>query len=122
MMQMLGDFFSACFHVPGTLAANVAIKFQLPFDASLVSVSAVGSNANNGILDVGNSSDAEAYVANLDIGDSGTPATVEAPASFVNGVFPHIAKGTIIAAALDFDGSSGTAAHDFTLVLGFTKG
>jgi hypothetical protein len=37
-------------------------------------------------------------------------------------VFPHIAKGTVIVATLDYDGAGGTAAHDFTLVLGFMKG
>jgi hypothetical protein len=119
---MLGDFFLFTHHTPGTLAANQSIKFVLPFDASLVFVSAVGSNANNGILDVGNSSAAEAYVKDLDIGDSGTPATVDADTEFESDVFPHITAGTIIVAGLDFDGAGGTAAQDFTLVLGFMKG
>jgi len=37
-------------------------------------------------------------------------------------VYPHITKGTIIAAALDYDGAGGTAVQDFTLILGFTEG
>jgi hypothetical protein len=110
------------FHVPGTLAANLDIKFTLPFDAQLVHVSAVGSNANNGILDIGNSSDGEAYVKDKDIGDSGVPGEVDAPGEFVNSNYPHIATGTIITSALDYDGAGGTATHDFTLVLTFTEG
>jgi hypothetical protein len=119
---MQGTRITYAFHVPGTLAANLDIKFTLPFDAQLVHVSAVGSNANNGILDVGNSSDAEAYVKDKDIGDSGTPGVVDAPEEFVPTNYPHIAAGTIIACALDYDGAGGTAAHDFTLVLTFTEG
>jgi hypothetical protein len=119
---MLGDFFTVCLHMPGTLAANVSQVFQLPFDASLAFVSAVGSNANNGILDVGPSTDTDGYVADLDIGDSSVPAVLDEEGDFEGNVFPHIAKGTVIVATLDYDGAGGTAAHDFTLVLGFMKG
>jgi hypothetical protein len=104
------------------LAANHSFKFKLPFDASLVFVSAVGSNANNGILDVGTSSTADLYVSNLDVGDSGTPAVIDEDTEFESDVFPHITAGTIIATVLDYDGAGGTAVQDFTLVLGFTKG
>jgi hypothetical protein len=119
---MLGDFFTMTYHAPGTLAANHTVTFQLPFDASLAFVSAVGSNANNGILDIGNSDDTDCYVVDLDIGDSGVPAVLDEEGDFEGDVFPHIAKGTVIVATLDYDGASGTAAHDFTLLLGFTKG
>ncbi len=119
---MLGDFFTVSYHTAGALAANHSFKFKLPFDASLVFVSAVGSNANNGILDIGSSTSAEAYVKDLDVGESGTPALVDADTEFESDVFPHIVAGTIIAAALDYDGAGGTAVQDFTLVLGFTKG
>ena len=119
---MLGTFFTVSYHTAGTLAANHSFKFKLPFDAQLIFVSAVGSNANNGILDVGDSADGEAYVKDMDIGDSGTPALADEPGDFVGDNYPHITKGTIIAAALDYDGASGTAAADFTLVLGFTEG
>jgi hypothetical protein len=119
---MLGDFFTVSVHVPGTLAANETIVFQLPFDCSLVFVSAVGSNANNGILDVGNDGAGEAYVANMDIGDSSEPAVLDEAGDFEGDVFPHIVKDTIIIAAFDYDGAGGTATQNFTLVLGFTKG
>ena len=107
--------------VTGTLAANLAITFKAPFDCQLVHVSAVGSNANNGILDIGNSDSAEAYVKDKDIGDSHTPATVERT-GFVGGEFPHILKDTIVKVALDYDGAAGVATADFTLALTFTEG
>jgi hypothetical protein len=119
---MQGTHVTYAFHVPGTLAANISIKFTLPFSAQLVHVSAVGSNANDGILDVGNSSDDDAYVAALGIGDSGAPAECDEPGDFVDDNYPHIAAGTIIDCGLDYDGAGGTATHDFTLVLTFTEG
>ncbi len=119
---MQGTHFTVSYHTAGTLAANHSFRFTLPFAAQLVHVSAVGSNANSGILDIGNSSTAEAYVANLDVGDSGTPAECDEPGDFVDDNYPHIAAGIIVVAALDFDGAGGTAVADFTLVLTFTEG
>lgn len=119
---MQGTFFTVSYHTAGTLAANHSFAFKLPMDAQLIFVSAVGSNANNGILDVGTSSDGDAYISNLDVGDSSTPALADEEGDFESDVYPHITKGTIIVAALDYDGGSGTAVNDFTLVLGFTEG
>jgi hypothetical protein len=119
---MQGTRITYTYHTAGTLAANHVFCFTLPFDAQLVHVSAVGSNANNGILDVGNSSDAEAYVKDKDIGDSYTPAVCSTTTDFVGSNFPHIAAGTVIKASLDYDGAGGTATADFTLVLTFTEG
>ncbi len=118
---MLGDVFAITYHTAGTLAANHSFKFKLPFDAQLCYVSAVGSNANNGILDIGSSADADLYLDAKDIGDSGTPAEFDKD-DFVGAEYPHIAAGTIIAAALDYDGSAGTATADYTLVMLFQKG
>ncbi len=84
-------------------------------------VSAVGSNANNGLLTIGNTTTAEAYLASASIGDSNTPAEF-ARANFVGTEFPHIADGTVLAVALDFDGAGGTATANFTVVLTFTVG
>jgi hypothetical protein len=119
---MQGTHFPITVHVPGTLAANVSVVFQFPFDVQLVQVSAVGSNANNGLLDIGSSADADLYLDNKDLGDSSAPAVFDKPSDFVGSVFPHIVAGTIIIVALDFDGAAGTATHDFTAVLIFTEG
>lgn len=118
---MLGNLFTVPIHVPGTLAANINVRFILPVDAQLVHVSAVGSNANNGILDVGPSTDTDGYLDGVDIGDSNTPSEFDRD-NFVGTQFAHITKGTIIVVTLDFDGSGGTATADFTCVLTFTEG
>jgi hypothetical protein len=118
---MQGTMFTVSHHTPGTLAANQNMRFQFPFDCQLVSVSAVGSNANNGIIDVGPSSDTDGYLDAKDIGDSNTPA-VFGKADFVGTEFPHIVANTIICVTLDYDGAGGTAAQDFTVVLTFTEG
>ena len=118
--------FQVAFHVPGTLAANLNIRWYAPFACQLIHVSAVGSNANDGLLTIGTSADADGYITSYSIGDSGTPVEKEAITDF-NGAlagsqYPHIADGTIIAVALDYDGAGGTATDDFTLVLTFTEG
>jgi hypothetical protein len=118
---MQGTRITVPFHVPGTLAANLDIRFSLPFDVQLIAVSAVGSNANNGILDVGPSTDTDGYLDGVDIGDSQAPTVFE-KANFVNAECPHIAADTIIVVSLDYDGAGGTATHDFTVLLVFTEG
>ena len=110
------------YHTAGTLAADHSFIFTLPFDATLVHVSAVATNASSAILDVGKTGALEAYVLNKDVGDSSVPATVDAPDEFVGGNYPHILAGTVIIATLDFDGAAGTAAQNFSLVLTFTEG
>lgn len=118
---MIGTKFTHTYHVPGTLAANVAIYFTAQADCQLIHVSAVGSNANNGLLDIGPTADTDGYLDGVSIGDSNTPIEF-GKADFVGTEFPHIVKGTVVAVSLDFDGAGGTATHDFTVVLTFTEG
>jgi hypothetical protein len=118
---MLGNLFTVPIHVPGTLAANIDVRFILPVDCSLVHVSACGSNANNGILDVGPSTDTDGYLDGVDIGDSQVPTEFDRD-NFVGTQYAHITKGTIIVVTLDYDGSSGTATANFTCVLTFLEG
>ena len=119
---MQGTHFTVSYHTAGTLAANHSFIFKVPMPCQLVAVSAVGSNANSGILDVGYTGALEAYVANMDVGDSAVAAILDENTDFVGSQFPHIAAGTNIIATLDYDGAGGTAAADFTLVLTFTEG
>ncbi len=109
------------YHIPGTLTANVSIPFKLYSDVSLVHVSAVGSNANDATLKIGNSSDDDAYLLAAGIGDSGAPVEFDRD-NFVGGVDPHIKKGTTMLLTLDYDGAGGAAAQNVTLVLTFTEG
>jgi len=113
--------YQVAFHVPGTLSANIDIAFTVPFDCQLIHCSAVGSNANNGLLVLGTTSDDDAYLTSSSIGDSLVPAEFDRD-DFVGAEFLHIADGTVFEITLDFDGSSGTATQDFTIVLTFTEG
>ena len=118
--------FQVAFHVPGTLAANLNIRWTAPFNCQLIHVSAVGSNANDGELTVGTSADANGYIEAFAIGDSNTPVEKEALTDFdgalADSQYPHIADGTILVLTLDYDGAAGTATDDFTIVLTFTEG
>lgn len=109
------------FHIPGTLAANINIRFTAPADATLLHVSAVGSNANDGLLEIGTSTDADAYLTSSAIGDSNVPAEF-IRTNFVGYQYPRINKGDIVCIALDFDGAGGVATDNFTLVLTFAAG
>jgi hypothetical protein len=122
----MNRLFQTAFHVPGTLAANLSIKWTAPVDCQLVHVQAVGSNANDATLTVGTSADADGYITAFAIGDSGVPVEKEKLSDFDGALagsqYPHIADGTIIALAVDYDGAAGTAADDLTVVLTFTEG
>ena len=124
----MNRIFTLAFHVPGTLSADLAITWTAPCDCTLLHVSAVGSNSNNGLITIGDSADADEYLTSSSIGDSGTPAEfdhddfVDSSGDTHTRYYPHIADGTIIVVTLDYDGDSGTATDDFTLVLTFTEG
>jgi hypothetical protein len=115
------DIFTIPLHVTGTLAANVDWRWTVPFDCQLIHVSAVGSNTNNGILDIGPSTDTDGYLDGVNIGDGQTPAEFDRD-DFVNTQFPHITDGTILCITLDYDGAGGTATANFTAVLTFAVG
>ncbi len=113
-------------HLHGTLAANAEGRFQLPAPMSLVEISAVASNDSDATLRVGTSTDTDGIMTAATIGDSGTPA-IKGPAEFdgalADQVSPvHLADNTIIDWLLDFDGSSGTAGQNVTLLFTFLEG
>ena len=118
--------FQQSYHIPGTLSADIAIKFTVPFDCQLVHVSAVASNDSDATLAVGSSADTDGYITAGVIGDSNTPVEKEALTDFAGALaanqYPHIADGTIVVVTLDYDGATGTAAQNVTIVLTFTEG
>ena len=124
----MNEIFTQTYHISGTLSADVAITFTAPFDMTLLHVSAVGSNSNDGLLTIGDSDDADEYLTSSSIGDSGTPAEfdgndfVDTAGATHGRYYPRIADGKVVAIALDHDGDGGTATNDFTLVLTFAKG
>jgi len=118
---MQGTIFTQSFHIPGTLTANLNLRWTVPFDCQLLHVSASNSAATNGTFIIGTSADDDAYLTTADIGDSGVPNEFDLD-DFVNDVYPHIVAGTVVVITVDYDGASGTAAANFTLVLTFSEG
>ncbi len=118
---MQGNRITYSYHTAGALAANHTFIFTLPFDAQLVHVSAVGSNANDGLIDIGTPADPDLYLDNKSIGDSSAPAEFDRN-DFVGGEFPHILAGTVVQASLDYDGAAGVATQNYTLVMTFMEG
>lgn len=113
--------FSLGFHIPGTLAADIAIVFTAPSDCQLVHTSAVASNDSDATLKIGTTSSDAAYLEAGVIGDSAAPVEKER-SGFVGAQFPRISDGDIVKLTLDHDGAAGTAAADVTIVLTFLEG
>ncbi len=59
--------------MPGTLSANLNIRFTVPSDCTLVHVSAVASNDSDATITLGTSADTDGFLAACVIGDSATP-------------------------------------------------
>jgi hypothetical protein len=124
----MNRIFQQSYHIPGTLSANISIKFTSPCDCTLLHVSAVASNDSDATLKIGDSSDDDEYLVAAVIGDSGTPVEfdgdnfVDTSGNAHTRYYPRIADGTIVVLTLDYDGSSGTAAQNVTIVLTFAEG
>jgi hypothetical protein len=120
--------FQKAFHVTGTLSANVNIRWTAPSDCTLVHVSAVASNDSDATIIIGDSSDTDEYLQSATIGDSNTPVEFDGDdfrdtdGNQQTRYYPRIADGTIVVITVDYDGATGTAAQDLTVVLTFVEG
>ena len=112
--------FQHSYHLPGTLTANLDIRFTAHTNMSLVHVSAVASNDSDATLKIGTSADDDEFLLETTIGDSGTPSEFDW-GDFID-QYPRIEDGDIVVITVDYDGSTGTAAADLTVVLTFTEG
>lgn len=123
-----GQRFTIAFHVPGTLSADLDLRWTAPHDCTLLHVSAVASNDSDALLTIGDSADPDEYLVSAVIGDSQVPVESDG-ATFVDTsgnthtrYYPRIIDGTVVAIALDYDGAGGTAAQNFTIVLTLAEG
>ena len=120
--------FQVPFHVPGTLSADLDIHWTAPFDCQLIHCSAVASNDSDGTIALGDSADTDEYLTASVHGDSQVPAEydhddfVDSDGNTHSRYYPHITDGTVVVITVDYDGDSGTAAADVTIVLTFTEG
>jgi len=111
-----------CFHVPGTLSANLSNVWTAAFDGRIKHVSAGGSNSNNGIATLGTTTDPDKFLTVFDIGDSGTPAEKTVANFASTGPLGKFSKGDVLQFVLDFDGDGATATANFTLVITLLEG
>jgi hypothetical protein len=109
-------------HFHGTMAANGTFRWKTPCDLTLTHVSAASSVDTNATVKIGHTGTDgdDDYMAAKDVGDQ-TAAEYDR-ADFVNGEYPHIAQGTVLLVTVDFDGASGTAAQNCSVVLTFVEG
>jgi hypothetical protein len=113
--------FQQAFHIPGTLSADIDIRYTAPMDCTLIHASAVASNDSDATLKIGTSDDDDEFLTAAVIGDSNTPVEFEQD-DFVGDQYPRIEDGDVVIITVDYDGSSGTAADDLTLLLTFAEG
>ncbi len=125
---MQGNRIHQAYHIPGTLAANIAIQFTVEANMSLLHVSAVASNNSDATLEIGLSTDQNGFLTAVVIGDSDVPVEFEL-ADFDGALvptpgsdYPRLLDGEIMTVDLDYDGSAGTAAANVTIVLTFSEG
>lgn len=119
-------------HLTGTLGGDLNWRWQVPFAATLLHVSAVASGANGAGLEIGESSDTDGYIAKYTIGVSNTPVEKggagykgDFAGALADSQYPHIDPGDILTLTLDHDyngGGSATDSADVTIVLTFAVG
>lgn len=99
-------FFTTSYYIGGTLAANHVIIDEFPYQVTYLGTKAVADNDSDATLAVSGGATVAASV----IGDSNDPVYIEpsAPA--------NVAADTAITYTVDYDGASGTAAINVTLI------
>ena len=114
-------------HVPGTLSADLNIRQKMPYDAQLIHVSAVGSNAAAAGLELGIGTDTDAHMVKKSIGVSGTPVEFDLDdfTGAASKTYPRISKGAQLVAVLDYNyngGGGASASADVTITLTLAQG
>jgi len=119
---MQGNRNVLCFHVPGTLTANLNIRWTACFDGRIKHISAVASNDSDATLIAGDSGDTNEYLAAATIGDSNVPVEFDVDNWASTNTLAAFKKGDVLVFTLDYDGAGGTAADDFTMVVTLLEG
>ncbi len=109
-------------HFHGTMAANGTFRWKTPCALTLTHVSLASSVDTNAQVKIGNTgtNGDDDYLALKDVGDQ--TAAEYGRADFVDGEYPHIPAGTVLLVTVDFDGTSGTAAQNCSVVMTFLEG
>ena len=110
------------FHVPGTLAADLDIRWKAPFDCVVKHISAVTSNDSDATLAVGISTDTDSMLTAAAVGDSQVPGEKTRSNFASTNSEGVLNKGDILVLTVDYDGATGTAGADLTIVLTLLEG
>lgn len=102
----------------GALSGNYVFYAKLPVGMTLTHVSAVGSNAHDATVMIGDSGDTDQAIGATAIGDSGAPAEIE----FADLSEAHFVAGDVLVVTVDYDGDGGTAIQNLQIVLTFLVG
>ncbi len=106
--------FTVTLTVPGTLTADKTLYWSAPCDCQLVHISAqcITQNATLTLTD-----DGSAITDTITVTAGTTPAVADRD-DFVGDQYPHIARGSVLGAAI----GHGSNCVDFVAVLTFTEG
>ena len=119
---MQGNRNVLCFHVPGTLTANLDIRWKAAFDGRVKHVSAVTSNDSDATITLGVSTDTDEILASTTIGDSQVPVEKTAANWASTNETGEFVKGETLVLTVDYDGATGTAGDDLTVVITLLEG
>ena len=118
--------FDVAFHIPGTMSANLNIRWNVPDNCTLLHVSAVTSTDDAATLTIGDETTAALHLAAWAFGLGANTVYERGDASafgnFATGQWPRISDGDTIVIAVDHDGVGGTSGANLTLVLRFAEG
>jgi hypothetical protein len=74
---MIGNTFTANFHVHGTLSADAIFRYTLPVDATLMRVDTIGTANVDSSLKIGTAADDDGYVKAFTPGKNNTLVTID---------------------------------------------
>ena len=118
--------FDVAFHVTGTMAADLDIRWNVPDDCQLLHLSAVTSTDDASTMTIGDETTANLHLAAYAIGLGANTVyergDASAFANWATGQYPRIQDGDTIVIAVDHDGDGGTSGANLTLVLRFAEG
>lgn len=121
---MTGQHLNYTFHSIGTPTATYKATISLPVNATLVRVTAVGTNTNVGKLNLGTVADFDGYLDDFSFGTGNSPAVASASSDFngalvTSGELLHFKKNDVIQMQVS---SAGAYPNDPCVVLTFLEG
>lgn len=115
---MIGMNYCVPLTIAGTLSGTTTRVYVMPFNATLRSVQVSAGANTDSELDVGTSTDGDAWIDGVALGASGAPVIVKS-SSFIGGLPIQVAEGDTISISVT---KGGTAAANVTVYLNFTEG